>query len=111
LLGGTLAAGTLLIDWEGMVRRRVSGHLREIFSTQTWPQGYARHIEGVTRDVLVQNSVSLIARFEEALGQQRRLRAEKDMEKRRCESVLLHFQQSRLRLQHLRSDLDGFKVF
>lgn len=91
ILGAALASALWLLDIEGMVRQRLRSHLEETLVQGAWLQRCAAQAESAARGSLLQASVGLIARFEEALGQQRRLRAQKDMEHRQCQTVLAHF--------------------
>jgi hypothetical protein len=91
LLGAALASALWILDIEGMVRQRLLGHLEETLMQGAWLQRCAAQAESAARGSLLQASVGLIARFEEALSQQRRLRAQKDMEHRQCQTVLAHF--------------------
>jgi mitofusin len=107
LVGGALTAGIILIDIEQMVRRRLIGHIKECFAKGTLSQDYARSIEGITRDIMMQTSVRLVSRFDEALNQQRRLRGQKDLERRQCETVLAHFSKHREAIQRIRRELES----
>lgn len=107
--GGALAVGVLVLDVERMVRRRLAAHARECL-LGPWQREHARLLEVATREVLLEASLGLVARFEEALHQQRRLRSEKDMELRQCESVLAHFHTRRDALLGLKAAVFAYKV-
>lgn len=107
LVGGALTAGIVLLDLEQMVRRRLIGHINDCFATGTLAQDHARSIEGIARDVLLQSSVKLVSRFDEALNQQRRLRGQKDLERRQCETVLAHFSRHRETIKRIRRELES----
>lgn len=106
LVGGALTAGIVLLDIEQMVRRRLIGHINDCFATGTLAQDHARSIEGIARDVILHSSVRLVSRFDEALNQQRRLRGQKDLERRQCETVLAHFSKHRETIRRIRRELE-----
>lgn len=108
ILGASLAAGLIVIrslDFESMVRRCVHGHIREWLAAGQPQREHARFLESRCRRTMMTSSVSLLARFDEALSHQRRLRSQKDMEHRQSKAVLAHFRQHHKALANLHADL------
>jgi len=107
LLGGTLLAGFMLIDLEGMVKRRLVSHVKGHLTAAYHRDRLLAVFERQSRGHLVGQSIRIIARFEEALHHQRRMRSEKDMELRSYETVLQNFHRHRSELSSLRAQIEA----
>ncbi len=84
IVGGVLSASSLLVlfgDFEGMARMRLIRLLLSHYGDPSWKHRHCHAIESACHQQLMAVSGGLLQRFQEALASQRRLRAEKDLQR------------------------------
>jgi hypothetical protein len=101
VVAGGAAFLALLGDLESIVRSRLVSHYSQVISSDLWVANPARLLETHARAKLTEHQLSLVARFESALHQQRQLRAEKDLLRCQIETTVSYLEQQLRGTQNL----------
>lgn len=111
--GGLVAwfAGGGGVGLEGLVRRRLLVQCQEALQCEqdSWVGAHVRALDGASASALTATTGSLLARFEEALLRQRRLRAQKDLERCQTQSLLARLHQYRQRVGQLKVRIESIE--
>ena len=102
---GAYFAVSLIMDFESMVRRRLSIYFHQVFA-EGWAQSYALKMQSVTNQVLLPTSNSLISKFQDILSRQRKIREDKDATKAHLQGLIDYFSDSNMRIRTLLSGIE-----
>jgi hypothetical protein len=107
---GGFALVTLLGDMESIVRTRLQQYYSESFVSNLWVHEPSRALESATHKVLGEYQGSFVNRFENALHQQRQLRAEKDLQRCQTETLLTYLDDQFKSTQHLLASIRQYQL-